>query len=86
MALRAVTFFRNDGGYIDRYLEAPPSSSATRVQKDINSDQKLGRAPVGALPAHRSLPGDRRASSARRSKSTTRALSSRTSATSAVSS
>jgi iron complex outermembrane receptor protein len=42
VALRAVASFRNDGGFIDHYLEAPPSSAAANIDRDINSDESWG--------------------------------------------
>jgi outer membrane receptor protein involved in Fe transport len=48
VAVRASTFFRNDGGYVDRYLGLPASSGPTSVLRDINGDEVWG-ARISAL-------------------------------------
>ena len=42
VALRAVAFKRDNGGFIDRYLDAPEGTSAGVALKDVNGDQSWG--------------------------------------------
>ncbi len=60
VALRAVTFYRNEGGYIDRILTPSPSVAAQNVQSDINDERSWGvrlTAGIEVTPRLKITPG-----------------------------
>jgi outer membrane receptor protein involved in Fe transport len=46
-AIRAAAFYRNDGGYIDQYFQAPQSTGATSVRQDGNNAETRGGRILG---------------------------------------